>query len=157
MATTVAHQRRMTLTEFLSWDGGTDARYELVGGYAVAMTPPLENHGTVVSNLVGELRSRLKSPCRVVTEAGIVRPDRDDAYYQADLAVTCTPPDPDRRYVVEPLLVAEVLSASTARQDHLIKLGDYMSIPSVREIPLIETKQRHRDQTASREAVPAER
>ena len=89
MATMLARDRRMTVAEFLTWDDGTDTRYELVGGDVVAMTPPLEIHGTVVTNLGAELRSRLRPPCRVVTEAGIVRPGQDDTYYQADLAVTC--------------------------------------------------------------------
>jgi Uma2 family endonuclease len=31
---------RMTLEEFLRWDDGTDARYELIDGFPVAMAPP---------------------------------------------------------------------------------------------------------------------
>lgn len=36
--------RRMTLEEFLSWDDGTDTRYELIDGFPVAMAPPAEAH-----------------------------------------------------------------------------------------------------------------
>ncbi len=143
MATNLARPQRMTLDEFLAWDDGTETRYELAGGEVVAMTPPLESHGTVVANLGGELRSRLTPPCRVVTEAGIVRADGDDSYYQADLAVTCAPPDPGRGYLAEPVLVVEVLSAFTATQDRAWKLGDYMAITSVREILLVSTRRRH--------------
>src|SRR5438132_7477230 len=32
--------RGMTVDEFLRWEDGTDTRYELVGGFVVAMAPP---------------------------------------------------------------------------------------------------------------------
>ena len=32
----------MTVDEFLAWEDGTDTRYELVDGVAIAMAPPAE-------------------------------------------------------------------------------------------------------------------
>ena len=34
----------MTLDEFLHWDDGTETRYELIGGFPVAMAPQAEKH-----------------------------------------------------------------------------------------------------------------
>ncbi len=137
-----AAPKRMTLTEFLEWDDGTDTRYELVDGRIVAMAPPAEAHGTIVGNFAYELRRHLKPPCRVVPEAGIVPPEHDDAYYQADLAVTCAPPERGRRHVAEPILIVEVLSPSTAQHDRGTKLPDYADLPSVREILLVASTER---------------
>ena len=88
--------KHMTLAEFLEWDEGTDRRYELLDGTPVMMAPTLEAHGELAVALGAEIRARLKQPCRVISEAGIVIRDRADTYYIADLAVTCAPREPGR-------------------------------------------------------------
>ena len=134
--------KRWTLEEFLAWDDGTDRRYELVEGHVVAMAPPGEAHGTIVANLTGELRNRLKPPCRVVGEAGVVPADRNDTYYQADLLVTCSPPQRGRAHREEPVLIVEVLSPSTEVHDRGRKAEEYSRLPSVREILLVSSEER---------------
>ena len=134
--------KRWTIAEFLAWDDGTDRRYELIDGAPVAMAPPSEVHGTIVINLGSALGAQLQAPCRVVGEAGILFPDRDDAWYQSDLAITCTPPDPGRSHVADPILIAEVLSPSTAVHDRGRKLVDYCRLGSVREILLVSSTER---------------
>jgi Uma2 family endonuclease len=109
--------KRMTLAEFLEWDDGTDRRYELLDGIPVMMAPSLEAHGELALALGAEIRARLRPPCRVISEAGIVIVDRADTYYVADLAVTCASREPGRRMVVAPVLVVEVLSPSTDQVD----------------------------------------
>jgi len=112
-----AAERRWTVEAFLDWDDGTDRRYELVDGQIVSMTPPSETHGTIVLNLGSAIRSRLRLPCRAVVESGIRPANRDDSFYQFDLAVTCSPAEPGRRYIAEPVLIVEVLSPSTELHD----------------------------------------
>ena len=126
--------RRMTLAEFLNWDDGSDRRYELLDGFPVMMAPATETHGELVAALGAEIRSRLAPPCRVISEAAIVIPDRADTYYIADLAVTCVPREPDRRMVAEPVLIIEVLSSSTSQVDRWRKVADYRALRSVQEI-----------------------
>lgn len=70
--------KRMTLAEFLQWDDGTGRRYQLVDGIPVMMAPSLEAHGELALALGAEIRSRLRPPCRVISEAGIAIPDRAD-------------------------------------------------------------------------------
>ena len=135
-------EKRWTVEEFLGWDDGTDRRYELVGGQIVAMAPPSEAHATIVINLGAELRSRLKPPCRVLAELGVRLPDREDSFYQFDLAVTCAPADPARRYVAEPELIVEVLSPSTALHDRGRKLDHYRQLASLNEILLVASEER---------------
>jgi Uma2 family endonuclease len=134
--------RRMSLAEFLEWDDGTDRRYELLDGIPVMMAPSLEAHGELAAALAAEIRARVKPPCRVISEAGIVVPDRADTYYVADLAVTCAPREPGRRMVVEPVLVVEVLSPSTGEVDRWRKVADYRTLPSVQEILVVFSDER---------------
>jgi Uma2 family endonuclease len=137
-----AAPKHWTIQDFLAWDDGTDRRHELVAGEIFAMAPPSEVHGTVVINLGAAIRGRLRPPCRVVAEAGIVLPDRDDTFYQADLAVSCVPVDPARHHVGEPVLIVEVLSPSTAVHDRGRKLDDYCRLASVREVLLVSSEER---------------
>ena len=130
-------RKRLTVDEFLAWDDGTETRYELIGGEIVAMAPPRDGHGVLVVNLGGELRNHLRPPCRARTEAGIILPHRNDSYYQADLAVGCSPPDPTTPGVPNPVVIIEVLSPSTEAHDRTVKLPNYREIPSVQEILLI--------------------
>jgi Uma2 family endonuclease len=138
---TQADQLRMTLAEFLIWDDGTDARYELVDGRIVSMAPPNDAHGTIVMNIGFEIRRQLRPPCRVRTEAGILRPNRDDTYYVADLGVTCGPPADTRQHLPEPILIVEVLSPSTEDHDRGRKVTDYREIPSLQEILVVSGHQ----------------
>ena len=130
----------MTVDEFLHWEDGTDTRYELVGGFVVAMARPMPAHGRLAVRLGGAIDAALRSrpPCAVQSEAGIVRPDRDDTCYVADLAVTCEPLRTEDRLIREPVLIVEVVSPSTAVFDRQTKVADYRRIPSVQEILLID-------------------
>lgn len=135
-------EKRWTVEEFLAWDDGSDRRYELVGGQVVAMAPPSEAHAAIVSNLTIRIGNQLQPPCRVLGEFGVRLPDREDSFYQFDLAVTCAPADPARRYVAEPELIVEVLSPSTALHDRGRKLDHYRQLPSLKEILLVASEER---------------
>jgi Uma2 family endonuclease len=136
-------EKRMTVAEFLTWDDGTDTRYELIEGRPVAMAPVAPSHSVIVVNLGYELKARLKTPCYAGSEAGIERPGRDDTFYEADVVVSCTPVGPDMAVIPDPVVVIEVLSPSTIEHDRGRKTYDYRRIPSVREIVLVASEQRH--------------
>jgi Uma2 family endonuclease len=136
-------EKRMTLAEFLLWDDGTDTRYELVRGKVVAMAPPSARHSVIASKIGGVLEAQLQRPCYVGTNAGIIRPDRDDTFYEADLVVSCTPLAADASTIPQPIVVIEVLSRTTADHDRGGKLYDYRRITSVQEIALVASEQRH--------------
>jgi Uma2 family endonuclease len=133
--------KRMTLAEFLRWEDGTDTRYELLDGMAVAMAPPAIAHGMLALRLGARIDAALRSrpPCFGQSEAGIARPDRNDTCYIADLAVTCTPPERGQQLLRDPLLIVEILSPGTALYDRQTKVSDYRRIASVEEILLIDS------------------
>jgi Uma2 family endonuclease len=133
--------KRMTIAEFLHWEDGTDTRYELLAGLPVAMAPPAVAHGILALRLGARIDAALRSrsPCFGQSEAGIVKPDRDDTCYIADLAVTCTPAERGQQLLQDPLLIVEILSPGTALYDRQTKVSDYRRIASVREILLIDS------------------
>jgi Uma2 family endonuclease len=131
----------MTADEFLQWDDGTDTRYELVNGQAFAMAPPSDAHGTIVINAGLQIRRLLEDrpPCRAVAEAGIRLNDHN--HYRADIAATCAEPAA-APYLEAPFLIVEVLSESTSQHDLGVKVPHYIELPSVREIWLIDSRER---------------
>jgi len=137
--------RRMTLEEFLRWDDGTDARYELIDGFPVAISPPAEAHRILAVRLGSRIDTALASsrPCNAQIEPGVVRPDRSDSYYVPDIAVTCEPNEPGRQAMLNPILIVEILSPSTERSDRRLKMSVYQQLRSVREILLIDADSYH--------------
>lgn len=133
--------RTMTADEFMSWDDGSGTRYELVGGVVVAMALPTYVHGIVVGNAYAAVRAALepRAPCQAAVEAGI-RLD-DSNHYKADVAASCADPV-GALYVPDPFLIVEVLSESTWRDDIGPKLRSYVELSSVREIWLVDSRER---------------
>jgi Uma2 family endonuclease len=126
----------MTLDEFFRWDDGSETHYELIGGFAVAMAPPAEGHSILTVRLVTRIDAGLsgRRPCRAQIEAGVIRPERADTYFVADIAATCAPVEPGRQTIKDPFLIIEILSPSTERHDRRIKLPIYRQIATVQEI-----------------------
>ena len=129
----------MTLDEFLRWDDGTTTHYELVAGFPVAMAPPAEAHRILAMRLGARIDAALSArrPCNAQVEAGIVRTDRADTYFEADIAATCAPNEAGRQAIKDPFLIIEIPSSSTERHDRRTKLPAYRQIDSVEEIVLI--------------------
>jgi len=129
-------ERPTTVSEFLTWDDGTGIRYELVNGVAVAMAPASDRHGVIAMNIAAALSAKLPPGCKLRGEAGVLLPHRSDAFYVADAAISCAPPS-DAAHVPDPVVIFEILSPGTAKEDRGIKLLDYRQIPTIRDIVLI--------------------
>jgi Uma2 family endonuclease len=141
MADRAEVRERMTVEEFLAFEGEPDVRYELVGGELRAMAPPTDRHSALVMECGVAIRERLRRRpgCRVLAEAGIRISDED--FLVADLAVSCQPLT-GTPMVAEPLLIVEVLSPSTRQHDLSVKGEAYRRLPSVRELWFVEADRR---------------
>ena len=131
----------MSLDEFYVWDDGTETHYELIGGFPVAMAPPAEGHRMLAVRLVTRIDGALaaRRPCNAQIEAGVIRVDRSDTYFEADLAATCEGHEFGRQAIKNPFLIIEILSPSTERHDRRVKLPAYRQIETVREIVFIDS------------------
>lgn len=125
----------MTVADFVRWDDGTETRYELVHGNAVAMAPPSGRHAEIVGNLGAAIGRQLQRPCRIPQGGGVARGENDEDFRLPDVFVSCEPTPPV--YFREPALVVEVLSPSTEKEDRTEKLDFYKSLASVRAILLV--------------------
>jgi Uma2 family endonuclease len=132
-------EKRMTVEEFLDWYDGTDTRHMLVDGAIVAMTPPTQRHSRIAAKTVKAIERRLAPLCSALVEAGLAL--SIDTCVQADVAMTCEPPG-ENRLMEAPVLIVEILSPSTRRDDLGLKIESYEEMPSVREIWAIDSERR---------------
>ena len=125
-----AAEQLMSLDEFLAWEREQPERYEYAGGVATMMTGGSLDHSTIASNLWTALRDGLRgSACRAFR--GDTKIIANNSIRYPDLSVTCTPVRGDEDTVLEPVLVVEVISPSTEREDRGRKKFDYFATPSI--------------------------
>ena len=125
----------LTLEEFLVWERAQPARYEFDGVQPVAMTGGSRAHSRVGTRLVIALGNRLRPPCEAygpdlkVQTTGRIR--------YPDASVVCTASD-EESDLVEPTVVFEVLSPSTALTDRRVKALEYAAVPHIHVYVLLE-------------------
>ena len=133
----------MTLAEFLDWNPGdaSGRTWQLIDGDPVAMAPGSESHAAIqgeFARLLGNHLLEQRSPCRVLTEPGIVPRVRANRNFRVpDLGVTCAPPA-QGLMVPEPVLLIEILSPSNEAETWA-NIWAYASIPSVQEIVAVHS------------------
>jgi Uma2 family endonuclease len=139
-----AAEQLMSLDEFLAWEREQPERYEYAGGVATMMTGGSLDHSTIASNLWTALRDPLRGgSCRAFR--GDTKIIANSTIRYPDLSVTCTPVRGDEDTVLEPVLVVEVISPTTEREDRGRKKFDYFSTPSIQQYAIIEQDARRVD------------
>jgi Uma2 family endonuclease len=130
----------MTAEEFLAWDADQPMRHEFVRGEVFAMAGAEERHVMVAGNIYSALRAHLRgTPCRTFISDMKLRVREADAYFYPDVMVTCSPADAQAPMTKsEPLLLADVLSPSTASFDRGDKFAAYRSLPTLQEYLMVD-------------------
>ena len=123
-----------TVEEYLAEENSSATRHEYLGGVVYAMSGGRNVHNQVATNISSSLWSRLRGgPCRAFNSDTKIRlrlPGHVRFYYP-DVSVVCRQNSPDDTFQDEPVLVVEVLSASTKRTDEGEKREAYLTIPSL--------------------------
>jgi Uma2 family endonuclease len=134
----LALRKPMTLAEFLEWEDRQPLRYEFDGIGPVAMTGGTAGHADIQRNLAIAVGARLRGkPCRFygsdlkfqVAEGHVRYPDG---------MVVCSPVDRTATVIYDPVIVFEVLSPSTTRDDRIVKAREYQATPSVRRYVMLD-------------------
>jgi Uma2 family endonuclease len=138
---TALPKTRMTVTEFLAWASAQPrGRYELVRGEVVAMAPEQARHNLVKAATFRALDDAVKRaglPCAVFTDGMTVVIDKHHSR-EPDAAVQCgVSTDLNSTILEAPLIVVEVTSPSSERDDTGDKLVEYFSVPSIRHYLIV--------------------
>jgi Uma2 family endonuclease len=129
---------RMTRAEFLLWAQTQGARYEFDGFQPIAMTGASVNHNHIVRNINRALYARLRgSGCMPFgPDDGIAT--TGDAVRYPDAVVTCTRTSGTSYLVERPLVVFEVISPGNSAIDRIIKVREYLAVPSIHTYIIVE-------------------
>ncbi len=127
---------RMSLDEFLLWESRQEGRWEFDGFEPRSMVGASIGHHRIVSMFAAALRDRLQGGCLVVTETVKLRLDPTIRY--PDVMVICSEIPNEAISVSDPIMVAEVLSSSTARDDRIVKNWEYEANPSIQRYIVLE-------------------
>lgn len=124
MATQLKYIPHYTYDDYCQWEG----RWELIDGVPVAMSPlPVMKHQRVGGNLYVIFALALRDRCEnCVAYPPIDWLVKDDTVLQPDFLIACD--QTDEKYLDSPpVLVAEILSPSTAIKDRNAKYQIYES------------------------------
>jgi Uma2 family endonuclease len=121
--------------DFLAWAEGRAERWQFVEGRLVVRAGASDAHDFVTVNTILALGKRLEgSPCRSHGPDRGVRIGRQD-FYLPDVSVSCR--RPDGTFSPDPVLVVEVLSPASERDDRGVKWRNYQQLGSLRHYLLL--------------------
>ncbi|HEX4420900.1 MAG TPA: Uma2 family endonuclease [Kofleriaceae bacterium] len=137
---------RASYAEYLALDAASELRHEFVAGTIVAMAGGSIEHGRIIGQVQYLLRVALAGkPCAVLASDVRVRIRAADRATYPDVLVVCGAIQndaDDAHAIVNPTVIIEVLSDSTAAVDREDKSFDYRRLPSLSEYVLIAQRER---------------
>ncbi len=132
--------RQMSVEEFLDFAERSEYRYEYIDGEPIKMTGGKLNHFDIISNILFELRLLLaETDCRTLPNGMLVRVG-DASLVSPDVIVACGEPETeaDTRILLNPILVAEVISPSSVDHDRIVKREFYYAVDSIQAYVIVE-------------------
>lgn len=134
-------QPRLTPEQYLAAERSAELRHEYYNGQIYAMSGGSLQHFQIIGNITTELHVTLKKrPCLVGSSELRLRVSPGGLYTYPDVVVICGEPklaDDRRDTLLNPTLIAEVLSPSTEAYDRGFKSVQYRTIESLEEYALI--------------------
>ena len=131
----------VTPEEYLAFERQAEYKNEYFDGEIFAMVGASRKHNLINVNIASVLNGQLKNrPCEVYGSDMRVRIPNANLYTYPDVAVACGEPlfeDDHVDTLLNPILIVEVLSKSTASYDHVKKFGYYRSLASLMEYVLV--------------------
>lgn len=140
----------MSQTEFLEFERNSDEKHEFYKGEIFAMGGASYEHNVIENTIRGELYIFLKGKeCRPFGSNLRVSVGANTLYTYPDILVICGEPEfADNQFdtVLNPTLIIEILSSSTASYDKGVKFELYREIPSLKEYITIDSTKIHTEQ-----------
>ena len=136
---------RYALDEYLRLEEYSNVKHEYLDGWIIAMAGGTPEHGAIAARIIARLAAQLHGrPCNVYTSDVRVRVAATGLDTYPELSVVCGEErrdSEDPNALANPVVLVEVLSASTEEYDRGEKLEHYQQIPSLREIALVSHRE----------------
>ena len=128
--------------DYLTMEEVSPVKHEYFDGEIFQMAGASDEHNTISLNIAAELHQQLKKrPCKVYQNDMRLYVEKEGIYTYPDVMVVCGKPE-IKRYknldnILNPVLIVEVLSPSTADYDKGAKFEQYRTIESFNEYLLV--------------------
>ncbi len=136
---------KFTIPEYLEMEQLATDKHEYYQGEIFAMSGATYAHNMVCMNVATALKTKLKGkPCRPLGSDMRVYIPANSLFTYPDVSVVCGEPqflNDDKRNLLNPTLIIEVLSPSTRSYDRGDKFKLYRDIPTLREYVLADAEQ----------------
>jgi Uma2 family endonuclease len=130
-----------TVAAFEAWHALQPERWEFVAGRPRLMAPASMRHSIIKRNVFRALDQALAtSPCEALVDGPQIL--TDDILAIPDVVVTCAPLDLTTPVIAEPVIIVEVMSPSSAGDDHGLKWLSYRKIVSLNHYIIVAQHQR---------------
>ena len=133
--------KRFTVQEYLMIERKAEAKREFQQGQILAMAGGPPEHNSIAPSIIMAIGPQLhKKGCRFFSSDQRIAVANGEAAYYPDLSLTCGELKFFNRkqdVINNPVLVAEVLSRSTARYDRLVKVPLYKRTQTLQDILLV--------------------
>lgn len=131
----------LTPEEYLAFERQAEYKNEYFAGEVFAKVGASRKHNLIATNILSSLWLQLKKkPYEVYPSDMRVRIPATDIYTYPDVVVACGEPKFEDEYVdtlLNPIVIVEILSASTVRYDRIKKFAHYRTIESLSEYLLV--------------------
>jgi Uma2 family endonuclease len=131
----------LTPQQYLARERQAETKSEYLRGEMFAMSGASRKHNLVAMNVAGELHQQLRDrECEVYQADMRVKVSSTGLYTYPDVTVACDEPEFEDAQVdtlLNPRVIVEVLSPSTADYDRGGKFAHYRRLPSLQEYLLI--------------------
>jgi len=136
-----------TPEEYLILERQAEYKSEYFNGEIFAMTGASRRHNLVAANVLASLHGQLrKRPCEVYSSDMRVKVSPTGLYTYPDVVVVCNDPlfdDKQKDTLLNPTVLIEVLSKSTASYDRGEKFEHYRKLDSLTEYLVIAQNKYH--------------
>jgi Uma2 family endonuclease len=139
---TIAEMRHYTPEEYLEMEIVAEERHEYRNGEIIPIAGGLPNHNRIAGNIYAQINFTLRGqPYQAFVTDQRLWILQDRLYTYPDVMVTALPlelQEGRKDTVINPILIVEVLSKSTADYDRADKFAAYRTIPSFQEYLLVD-------------------
>lgn len=141
-------KQKMSLEEYFEFDRNAEGNFEYFDGEVFEMSGVSPNHATIEVNLITKLsQPALNRKCQVFPANLRFKVPVLPTYRYPDLSVACGAAKfveiGGLQCLVNPVLIIEVLSASTQSYDQGEKFREYKSIESFQEYMLVSSESKN--------------
>lgn len=141
MTVGVRKRKKITEAQYLKMERAAATKNEFSDGEIYAMTGASERHNLIAGSTFASLYNQLRGgPCRVYPSDMRVKVEATGLYTYPDISVVCgrvEVADEHRDTLLNPVLIVEILSRTTAGYDRGDKFEQFRKLPSLTEYLLI--------------------